>query len=219
MASPDTVEKLRARAGVTYDEASEALNRSDGDILDALLWLEKNGKTEPPRVSYYTTDKARGPGADDYGAASKDKARKRAAGSDGGRYYDGEGNSDTRYDDRRSNGYKRAYYYDENDSRARASAYAKTAGGFVKKAFKIGNTTLFEITRHGDDIIKIPLTLLIVGFVMLFHVALVLLPLGLFFGFRYQVSGNSIDGRPVNSILNTAADAVEWIKKTFRSKS
>ncbi len=41
----EKVEKLRSRANVSYEEAKEALNATNGDLLDAMIYLEKQGKT------------------------------------------------------------------------------------------------------------------------------------------------------------------------------
>ena len=41
----EKVEKLRERADVSYEEAKEALENSNWDILDAMIYLEQNGKT------------------------------------------------------------------------------------------------------------------------------------------------------------------------------
>ncbi len=51
----EKVDKLRSRASVTYEEAREALKQADGDILEAMVILEKQGKTTEPAVSTYTT--------------------------------------------------------------------------------------------------------------------------------------------------------------------
>lgn len=51
----EKVEKLRERANVTYEEAKEALENSNWDILDAMIYLEKNGKAPSPEQSSYTT--------------------------------------------------------------------------------------------------------------------------------------------------------------------
>ena len=48
MDSFEKVEKLRERASVSYEEAKEALEHAGGDMLDAMVYLEKNGKTEGP---------------------------------------------------------------------------------------------------------------------------------------------------------------------------
>jgi len=59
MATLEQVEKLRERANVTYDEAREALNASGGDLLDALIYLEKQGKVIPPKNGgYYSSQQA-----------------------------------------------------------------------------------------------------------------------------------------------------------------
>ncbi|MCR5205030.1 MAG: ubiquitin [Lachnospiraceae bacterium] len=41
----EKVEKLRQRANVSYEEAKKALEASNGDLLDAMIYLEKEGKT------------------------------------------------------------------------------------------------------------------------------------------------------------------------------
>ena len=358
MAAAETIERLRDRTGVSYEDAREALELSDDDVLDALLWLEKNGKTAPPRVGSYTTE---ADGADVQGGYDgranansgryynsekwqkahgdkNDKRRERSKksdvngggsgssyvngggnyGSGGGNYGGGSGNgsgggngyakgySDVHgsgsgsgnssgnssdggyadgysgvrgsggtggsgygsgygsgnnygngygngygnsygnvygngygngngYGDRHSNGFgrgggrynnrdrgkfsrrdynkKHAYYYDERDSRSRSSSFFPTLIHYLRKALHIGNTTLFEVTRNGADIIKIPLTVLVIAFVFFFHIILILMLAGLFFGFRYKFSGSLFDETPLNTVMNTAANAVDGIKE------
>ncbi|MDR2615990.1 MAG: ubiquitin [Oscillospiraceae bacterium] len=48
MVSLDQVEKLREKANVTFEEAKDALERSGGDMLDAVIYLEQQGKTIIP---------------------------------------------------------------------------------------------------------------------------------------------------------------------------
>lgn len=52
----EKVEKLRERANVSYEEAREALEASDWDLLDAMVYLEKKGKVKPPAQETYTTN-------------------------------------------------------------------------------------------------------------------------------------------------------------------
>ena len=42
----EKVEQLRAKANVSYEEAREALNQSNGDVLEAMIYLEKEGKVK-----------------------------------------------------------------------------------------------------------------------------------------------------------------------------
>ncbi len=51
----EKVEKLREHANVTYEEAKQALESSNWDILDAMIYLEQNGKVKGPEKTSYTT--------------------------------------------------------------------------------------------------------------------------------------------------------------------
>lgn len=42
----EMVEKLREKVNVSYEEAKEALENSNWDLLDAMVYLEKQGKVE-----------------------------------------------------------------------------------------------------------------------------------------------------------------------------
>ena len=55
MTELEKVEKLREKANVSFAEAKEALDKTGGDILDALIYLEKNGKvTEPAGGGFFS---------------------------------------------------------------------------------------------------------------------------------------------------------------------
>ena len=51
----EKVEKLRERANVSYQEAKAALEENNWDLLDAMVALEKAGKTNSPRQEQYST--------------------------------------------------------------------------------------------------------------------------------------------------------------------
>ena len=42
------IEKLKDKANISYEDAKEALENSDWDILDAMIYLEKKGKIKRP---------------------------------------------------------------------------------------------------------------------------------------------------------------------------
>ena len=52
----EKVERLRERADVTYEEAKAALLEADGDLLDAMVILERMGKVRGPARSSYSTE-------------------------------------------------------------------------------------------------------------------------------------------------------------------
>ena len=51
----EKVEKLRERAQVSYEEAQKALEENGWDLLDAMVALEKTGKTDSPKQQQYST--------------------------------------------------------------------------------------------------------------------------------------------------------------------
>ena len=51
----EMVEKLREKANVSYEEAKEALEAADWDLLDAMVLLEKTGKVNAESETNYTT--------------------------------------------------------------------------------------------------------------------------------------------------------------------
>lgn len=52
----EQIERLKNHAGVSYEDAKAALEASDGDLLDAMVWLEQMGKVESSGVHSRTTD-------------------------------------------------------------------------------------------------------------------------------------------------------------------
>ena len=52
----EKVEKLREKANVSFEEAKAALEEANGDLLDAMILLEKQGKAETRRESFSTKD-------------------------------------------------------------------------------------------------------------------------------------------------------------------
>ena len=51
----EKTEKLVEKAGVSYTDAKRALDEANGDILDAMIILEKEGKVQSPKSSTYST--------------------------------------------------------------------------------------------------------------------------------------------------------------------
>lgn len=58
MTTLEQVEKLREMANISYDEAKTALDATNGDLLEAIIYLEKQGKVNPPTGGgYYSSQK------------------------------------------------------------------------------------------------------------------------------------------------------------------
>lgn len=56
----EKVEKLREYAGISYEEAKKELEKTNGDLLEAVVNLEKEGKIKEPETNgyYKSSDKA-----------------------------------------------------------------------------------------------------------------------------------------------------------------
>ncbi|MCR5521915.1 MAG: DUF4342 domain-containing protein [Lachnospiraceae bacterium] len=50
----EKVEKIREKTGVSYEEAKAALEANNYDLLDAVIYLEKQGKTNSSSANYST---------------------------------------------------------------------------------------------------------------------------------------------------------------------
>lgn len=67
MVTFEQVEKLRDKANISYDEAKAALEKTNGDILEAIINLEKEGRIPAPEGGgYYNSRRARQNSKSDY---------------------------------------------------------------------------------------------------------------------------------------------------------
>ncbi len=53
MVTFEQVEKLRERTGISYEEAKKALEKTNGDLLEAVINLEKQNRIQPPQSGGY----------------------------------------------------------------------------------------------------------------------------------------------------------------------
>lgn len=54
----EQIEKLRSIADISYEEAKSALEAANGNLLDAVIYLEKQGKVKPPSGrGFYSSEK------------------------------------------------------------------------------------------------------------------------------------------------------------------
>ncbi|MDD7795267.1 DUF4342 domain-containing protein [Clostridium sp. 'White wine YQ'] len=52
MITIEMIDELRARVDVTYEDAKEALENSQGDILEAIIYLERNNKVNSKKQEF-----------------------------------------------------------------------------------------------------------------------------------------------------------------------
>ena len=170
MSTIEQVEKLKEKANVTYEEAKTALEAANGDMLDAIIYLEKQGKVHAPKEGgRFTTSQA---------SSAKDGASQK----------------------------KKEKIEDEPDG----ETFSSIAGRFLRWCGRIigkGNVHVFEVRRHGEVMVSIPLTVLILLLIFAFWIVVPLIVVGLFFGCRYLFRGPDLDKTGLNKMMNAAADA------------
>lgn len=84
---------------------------------------------------------------------------------------------------------------------------------FIVSIVNKGNENAFVIKRHGEEIVRIPLSVLVLLLVFLFHFMLVALLIGLFCGLRYAFEGPLFNKSTVNHVMDQAADKADEIKQ------
>ena len=88
------------------------------------------------------------------------------------------------------------------EARERRRGVVDGLGGLLRDLFNLGNRNRFEV-RKGDELLL----------VFAFWVCIPLLVIGLFVGCRYTFSGAELGRESVNSVMDTAAEAVEKVKE------
>lgn len=53
------VDKLKNKANISYEEAKDALEKSNWDMLEAMLYLEAHGKVQKPSISIFYTNESK----------------------------------------------------------------------------------------------------------------------------------------------------------------
>lgn len=171
----EMVEKLRAKTGVTYEEAKGALEACQWDMLDAIVYLEKLGKVKAPVTSSYSTQ------------------------------------------------YEQSEQFEKAASaHSKPSSFTDTLNrffGWCGDVIKKGNENFFNIERNGERFVTMPITIFVIMLLFAFWVAVPLLVVGLFFGFKYSFSGKVAEGIDLNDAMNKASEVAESIKKDFENKN
>ncbi|MCR5585730.1 MAG: UBA/TS-N domain protein [Lachnospiraceae bacterium] len=173
----EKVEKIREKTGVSYEDAKEALEASNYDILDAIVYLEKNGKVKGPAVQVVTVEE-------------KDKKERREKFK----------KTQEDYEKNCNKGVKEGF-----------NSFFKWCGKVLEKSVK----TSFVVERRHEEIITMPVLVLILFLIFLFWLIFPLMIVGLFFECRYKFDGASEVKVDLNAFCDKCADGAENIKKEF----
>lgn len=174
MVTMEQVEKLREKTGVSYEEAKKVLTETEGDLLEAVILLEREGKVKTPSGggTYHSKEKAAGQG------------------SEGSQHPDSK---------------KKAKSQQKEDS----LSFGELVGSFFNwlgKAFHKGNTNNFEVIKDGKNVMRVPLTVLVLLLIFAFWIVIPLLVIGLIVGFRYGFAGPDLEKTQANKAMDTVSN-------------
>ncbi|MCL2121334.1 MAG: DUF4342 domain-containing protein [Clostridiales bacterium] len=195
MITLEQVEKLKERANVSYEDAKAALEISDGDLLEAVIYLEKQGKIRGPQMQAYNTQ---------------------TGGVHGGHGHHGReaiGEDPYRYDYQDANAY--------GSKQRKGPAFRQQMGRVWRKfcaLIRKTNANQLVVTREGNILINMPVTLLIIAVVFFFWVTIPLLIIGLFCDCRYRFRGPDFGKESINSFMDQAAGTAEAIKRSVMTQ-
>ena len=85
------------------------------------------------------------------------------------------------------------------------------------KLVKMGNANFFVISRKGEEMFSLPVTVFVVLLIVCNWFALAALVIGLFCGLRYSFRGPNLGKQAINDVIDRAADMAENVKDEIRS--
>ena len=221
----EKVERLMDRADVGYEVAKEALDASDGDLLEAIILLEKEGKFGPgaghSKPAEYSTSVTSDPsaigqsyGSDMYMQTHVDPNFTYGGGT---KTRAGRKNKNRRSGNANSGGNESygQYYgpYQYKDETTEFEDGFKRFIYFIGRVIRGGIINYFEVWRKGERVIYFPVILFLFCLIpWVFWLALALIIVGLFCGCRYRFSGPHLGRKDVNDAMDKATDFAEEIK-------
>jgi len=189
----EQVERLREKADISYEQARQVLEQTGGDLLEALILLERQGCLRTGSESAYFTTRPAG-AADQQAAPPPPKG--------GGR--------------RRS--LIPAVQERSGRKEGRPGFWAQLRELLAAGLDLLRHATVnqFQVWRQGEIMTSMPVLILILLVVVAFWVSVPLLLLGLIFGCKYTFAGPDLDdnqvGETVNHVAHTIGDVVEQVK-------
>lgn len=105
----------------------------------------------------------------------------------------------------------------ERDAKSRVSGVLGTIGRRLCWLVDKGNKNSFVISRKDKALLSLPVTALVLLLLFLLFPTLIVLLIGLFFGFRYAFKGPDLEIDGLNSAMDKAAGMAESIKQDIKS--
>ncbi|MDR0819597.1 MAG: ubiquitin [Oscillospiraceae bacterium] len=184
----ELVEKLRARANISFEEARDALNACNGDLLDALIMLERQGKTSAPSGGgYYSSEPSSIATCPEQERGKRDREH---------RHY---------------------HHHSDGEGWRKFKEFMSEVGRFILKVIDMGNRNLIEISRLGKVVFSIPVSVFVLLLIFMFWSVLPLMVISLFFKVRYHFRGAEFGKDSVNNVMDGFANAADAAADSVRN--
>ena len=174
MDNMEKVEKIRELANVSFEEAKAALEENNWDLLEAMVGLERQGKTKSPEQIRFST------GADE----------------------------------------QRQYipvtekYAGEKEGKTPHRGKVRST---IRKIIRFCKENSFHVTRGEEEIVKVPVMLLVLALLFFWELLMPAMIIALFFNIRYHFSGKD-DLNGANQFMDSAGDMADRVKAEFAHK-
>jgi hypothetical protein len=174
MVTLEQVTKLREYANISFEEAKAALEATNGDVLEAIVNLEKQNRIKSPD-----------------GGGSYNTAQQAAPPTENG--------SDAK----------------SESASTQSTSFGELIGRFFRWCGRVihkGNINSLEVLRGKENIMSIPVTVLVLLLIVAFWIVIPLIIIGLFFDYRYRFAGPDLGKEHVNRAMDSVAEAADNFK-------
>jgi len=186
MITMEQVEKLQEKTGVSAEKAREALEQAGGDLLDAVILLERQRAIPAPEASGYFS--------------SQQDSRHH---HDHQHHRSGNEANDPNPTGKKGHG---------KSAPADSVTFGELVGRFFRWCGRIihkGNINNFDVIKDGRNILEIPVTVMVLLLCFAFWFIVPLIVVGLFFRISYRFSGPDLGKTHVNRAMDTVSGATQ----------
>jgi len=188
MITLEMVEKLCEKASVSYDEAKTALENNNGDLLEAIIELERQGKVNAPSGGgRYTT------------GSSAHEAQ-----DPGGNYSYVPIGAPTYHSHHRR--------HNKGEFSKKFKRFLAMCSRLIDK----GNNNYLDARKEGQQVMTLPLTAVVLLLIFAFWIVIPICVISLFFGYHYSFRGQNFDNERVNAAMEKATQTAENIKEEIK---
>ncbi|NLJ64224.1 MAG: DUF4342 domain-containing protein [Christensenellaceae bacterium] len=219
----EMTDKLSQKAEVSYEEAKAALEASNWDLLDAMILLEnkKAGRWADDESNTANEDYADEVNVEsdmyDYADDQVEEEAPACAEEKCESNTTNKTHSNCCEDKAKNKSANTCGTKEKKDKENNINMTIQSVIDFFARLVAKGNRNYLEVSRKGEKLISIPLTLLVI-LVLLFAITVPLFIISLFLGCRYRFVGEDIGASGANKVLDVASDKAEQLKETVKDK-